>query len=244
MHSQRRLSYRHFGWVTAVAASLSLACLPACKHGPGSSSLSAKIDGRSNNKAARKMSGSANILMDDMKDPKAPFHFAYKGQQNVNDRFPLDKNAKPEMGPVTIAADLTSEEIDISEVRGDKKRETKAMKPNQLDWSMAQLSLIGALTSPSFAMAVGSPVASNAGSDSAGGTSCDKYVFDTTTAAGSQKAGLEIAKSMLTNIKDAKGTVWVAQNTGRLTKFNIDVDYADKSGNAWTEHYEGEVTPK
>lgn len=236
--------FRNFLGVAPVATFLSLVCMLACKSGPTSSPLSAKIEGGSANEIVKKMSESSKILMDNMKDPKAPFRFAYKGQQNINNRFPMDKTAKPEIGTVSLDADLSPGEIDITEMRGEKKSETKAKKASDLDWSMAQLSLIGALTNPTFAMAVGSPVVSSAGSDSAGGTSCDKYVFDTTTATGSQKAGMEIAKSMLTNIKDAKGTVWVAQNTGQLTKFNIDVDYADKNGNAWAEHYEGETTPK
>jgi hypothetical protein len=49
---------------------------------------------------------------------------------------------------------------------------------------------------------------------------------------------------MLTNVKDSRGTAWIAKDSGELVKFNIDTDYVDKNGHAWKEHYEGEVTPK
>jgi len=197
--------------------------------------------------ASRKLGNSMKLLTDSMKDPASPLHFSYKAQRNLNPRYPMDPNAKPEVGPVSLQADVAADSLHISETRGQKKEENKAKKPDQLAWSMGQLSLIGALADAGFALAFGTPVARPAGSDTVGGVATDKYVFDTSASLGSARAGLEIAQSMLggkVKYGAVKGSAWLDKTTNRLLKFNIDTDMSDQAGNSWKEHYEGEATRK
>ena len=113
-----------------------------------------------------------------------------------------------------------------------------------MSWAMANLSTLGVMTSPDFAIALGSSVTSPPTTDLVGGTPADKFSFDTTAATPAQKKGLEAARVVLTTIRDCKGTAWIARDSGLLIKFNIDVDYQDQNDHAWKEHYEGEVTPR
>jgi len=229
---------------TAFVACLAvIVLLVGCKSGV-SPTTSARLERATTGDAQSKLSNCMKLLLDSMEKPQAPFHYAFKGEENINPKYPMDKSAKPEVGPVDLQADISADEINITEVRGQKKTEHKAKKSDELGWPMAHLSLLGSLTSPGFAIAVGTTIARPAGSDTVGSVAAEKYEFDTSTATGAQKAGLEIAKSMLTNIESTKGTVWLEKDTGRLVKFNIDADLRDKAGNAWKEQYEGEVTPK
>ena len=192
----------------------------------------------------KKLQNCTKLLMDSMQKPSAPFHFSYKAQENINPKFPMDKTAKPEVGPVELEADISPDEIDIASVRGGKKTERKVMKTDPGGLALAQLDLIGPTTSTGILLAFGQLAARPSGPDSVGGVAADKYDFDTSAATGTNRAALDIAKSMLTNIQNTQGTVWLEKASGRLVKFNINADYADKNGNSWKEHYEGEVTPK
>ncbi len=40
------------------------------------------------------------LLMESLQKPTASYHFSYKAQENINPKFPMDKTAKPEVGPV------------------------------------------------------------------------------------------------------------------------------------------------
>jgi hypothetical protein len=191
-----------------------------------------------------KLTNCTKLLMDSMEKPSAPFHFSYKAQENINPKYPMDKTAKPEVGPVELEADISPDEIDTTAVRGGKKTESKVKKTDAGGLALAQLELIGPTTSTGILLAFGQLAARPSGSDSVGGVAADKYDFDTSTAVGTNRAALDIAKSMLTNIQNTQGTVWLEKTSGKLVKFNINADYADKNGNSWKEHYEGEVTPK
>ncbi|HVP37874.1 MAG TPA: hypothetical protein VMS93_01705 [Candidatus Saccharimonadales bacterium] len=190
---------------------------------------------------------SSSVLLEALTKPTDSFHFSYKGQVNVSTEYLTKPGAKPQMGPVTMEADVSPDAIDIAGVRGDKKLDTHAKKANQLDWSMAGLAMIGPLGDIGMAMAFASPAAREAGTEAVGGAPADKFTFDTRTATAEQKAGMEAAKRMLNGkleYGDINGTAWVAQADGRLVKFNIDAEVKDKAGNQWKEHHEGEVTPK
>jgi hypothetical protein len=216
-----------------------------CSKGPSptpTSSLSREH--ASSSDASQRIQHCTKLLMDSMQKPTAPFHFSYKGQENLNPKYPLDKKAKPEVGPVELEADISLEEIDLTSLRGEKKNELKAKRSDEGAWAFAQLDLVGPVTNTGILLAFGQAVARPAGSDTVGGVATEKYVFDTSTATGPTKSALEMAKTMMTNIKDTKGVVWLDKATGRLTKFNIDAEYSDKAGNSWKEHCEGEVTPK
>ena len=193
---------------------------------------------------SRRLSSGANKLLDAITKPTQAFHFSFKGQENINDKYPRDKTQAPEVGPVTLEADVSPDERDLVETRGQTKTESKAKKGEEMNWAMANLTLIGVLTDVNFSIALGSTLASSPSTDTVGTTIVDKYTYDTTLANPSQKMGLDVARGMLTSIKESKGTAWIAKDSGELVKFNIDTDYLDKDGHAWKEHYEGEVTPK
>ena len=215
---------------------------------PGSSTpasfASARADRDTGNDTRRKFGDCTKLLLESLEKPTAPFRFSYKAQENINPKFPADKTAKPEVGPVEVVADSTPDQIAITVVRGNKKTEQKAAKTDQLAWSMATLELIGPVAGTGVLLAFGQPVAQPAGSDTVGGVAADKYDFDTSTATGTTKAGLEIAKSMLTSIQSTRGTIWLEKSTGKLVKFNIDTDFADRNNTSWKEHHEGEVIPR
>jgi hypothetical protein len=244
----------------ALLACLVIAGSPACKGStstssstrsastPGSSPpasfASARADRATSNDTKRKFGDCTRLLLESLEKPTAPFRFSYKAQENINPKFPADKTAKPEVGPVEVVADSTADELNITIVRGNKKTEQRAAKTDQLAWSMATMELIGPVAGTGILLAFGQPVAQATGSDTVGGVAADKYDFDTSTATGTTKAGLEIAKSMLTSIQSTRGTVWLEKSTGKLVKFNIDTDFADKNKTAWKEHHEGEVVPR
>jgi hypothetical protein len=193
---------------------------------------------------ARRLSSGANKLLDAMSKPTQSFHFSYQGQENINEKYPQDKTQTPKVGPVTLEADISPEENDIVETRGQTKTTSKAKKADALNWGMGNLALLGVMTNVNFSIAVGSTVASSPTNELVGNTLTEKYAYDTTLANPTQKMALEMARSLLTTINDSKGTAWIAKDSGMMVKFNIDTDYLDKNGQAWKEHYEGQVTPK
>jgi hypothetical protein len=190
------------------------------------------------------MSNGANKLLEAMTKPTQSFHLSFKGEQNINDKYPMDKTQAPKLGPVTLEADISPDGNDIVETRGQTKTESKAKKGDELSMAMANLSLVGVMTDVNLNIALGSSVATSPSSDLVGTTMADKYTYDTTQANPTQKMALDVVRTMLTSIKDSEGTVWIAKDSGRMIKFNIDSEYEDKTGHTWKEHYEGEVTPK
>jgi len=217
--------------------------LSACGTKPSPSS-SAPMERANVPDSQRKLQRSTNLMMDAINKPTMPIHFSYKGQQNLNDKYPREESAKPEVGPIQIEADISPDALNLTETRGGKKTERKIAKSDAAGMAFARLDLLGPLMNVTMVTAVGTPVAQPAGSDAVEGAAADKFQFDTATATGPKAAGVQMAKSMLTNFQNVKGTVWVDQSSGRLSKFNLDADFADKAGNTWKEHYEGEVTPK
>jgi len=229
-----------------LAGWMLVAALLACKDNstPVVSSSPAVRTSKPNMTDARRLSEGANKLMDAMNKPKTSFHFSFKGQGNINDKYASDRTQSPEVGPVALQADISPEEINLTETRGSITKTSKAKKGDELNWAMANLTTLGVMTSPNFVIAVGSSVTAPPSTDLVGATPADKFTFDTTTATPSQKMGLDAARMILTTIKDCKGTAWIAKDSGLLIKFNIDADYLDKNNHAWKEHYEGDVTPK
>ncbi len=184
------------------------------------------------------------LLMESLQKPTASYHFSYKAQENINPKFPMDKTAKPEVGPVEVEADVSPDQVSLTSLRGTQKTEQQATKADQLAWSMTNLELIGPVTSTAIMLAFGQMVAEPAGSGTAGGVDADKFEFDTSTATGTTKTGMDIARSMITNLQSTKGAVWLEKSTGKLVKFDIDASFANQQANSWKEHYEGEVTLK
>ena len=196
------------------------------------------------NDIKQKLSRCTSLLMESFQKPTASYHFSYKAQENINPKFPRDKAAKPEVGPVEVEADISPDQLNLASVRGKQKTDHKAANTDQLGWSMANLELIGPVTSTGMMLAFGQMVAQPAGSGTAGGVDADRYDFDTNTATGPTKTGMDIARAMITNLQSSKGTVWLEKSTGKLVKFDIDANFADSQSNAWMEHYQGEVSLK
>jgi hypothetical protein len=229
----------------APACLVLLAALVACNKSSTSVNSSAPATHAStpNLTDATRLSDGATKLMDAMDKPTKSFHFSFKGEENINMKYQQDKTQAPKVGPVALLAEISPEEISLTETRGSTTTTSKAKKGDDMSWAMANLTTLGVMTSPNFAIAVGSSVTSSPVTDLVGAIPADKFTFDTKAANPSQKVGLDAARSILTTIKDCKGTAWIAKDSGLLIKFNIDTDYVDKNNHAWTEHYEGEVTP-
>jgi hypothetical protein len=219
-----------------------VAALLACNNSstPEVRTLPAPSASTPNMTDAKRLSDGAGKLIDAMKKPAGSFHFSFKGQENIGE----DKTQPPQMGPVALQADISPEEINLTETRGSTTTPTKAKKGDELNWGMANLATLGVMTSPDLVIAVGSAVTAPPSADLVGATPADKFTFNTTAATPSQKMRLDAARMVLTTIQDCKGTAWIAKDSGLLIKFNIDADYLDKNNHSWKEHYEGEVTPK
>ena len=232
--------------IFAMLAGLTLvAALFACNNNstPVVSSVPAPRGSMPNMTDAKRLSDGANKLMDAMNKPTTSFHFSFKGQENISTRYG-HRRSRHRLARWLLQADISPEEINLTETRGSTTKTSKAKKGDEMNWAMANLTTLGVMTSPNFVIAVGSSVTSPPSTDLVGTTPADKFTFDTTTATPSQKMGLEAARAVLTTIKDCKGTAWIAKDSGLLIKFNIDADYVDRNNHAWKEHYEGDVTPK
>jgi len=193
---------------------------------------------------AKRLSDGANKLMAAIKNPVGSFRFSFNGQENINDKYPQDQTQAPQVGPVALQADISPEEINLKQVQGAMTKTWKAKRSEETHWAMANLTTLGVMTHPTFVIAVGSTVTSSPSTDLVGATLADKFVFDTTAAAPSQKMGLAAARAVLSKIKDCKGTAWIAKDSGLLIKFDIDAEFSDSYNHGWKEHYEGIVTPE
>ncbi len=189
---------------------------------------------------AKRLSDGASKLMEAMEKPTTSFHFSYKGEVNLNQ----DKTQSPQVGPVALQAEVSPDEINLIETLGSTRKTAKAKRHDDTNWAIANVSTLGLMTSPNFVIALGSTVTSPPNTDVVGATFADKFTFDTAVVMPSQKLGLAAARAVLPNIKECRGTAWIAEDSGLLIKFNIDADYLDQYNHAWKEHYEGSVTPK
>ena len=189
---------------------------------------------------AQRLSNGASKLIERMRRPTVSFHFSYKGRESLNE----DKTNPPQVGPVVLQADISPEEITVIQTRIGISRTSKAKYGDEVNWGMANLMTLGAMTHPTLVIAMGASVTSPPVSDMVGRTLADKFTFDTSSATETQKIGLQRARMVVSSIKDCKGTAWIANDSGLLVKFNIDADYTDKNSYSWQEHYEGEVSPK
>ncbi len=243
-HSAHKLHSGTAAWAAGLIVTLFLA---GCATKPSGTISASRERAMGRGDASRKLGDGIKLLMDSVSKPTGAFHFSYKGQKNINPKFPQTPNAKPEVGPFEIEADVSADELAISETKGKEKKTTKAMKTDQLGYPMAQLELTGALLDPSFTLAFGGIVARSAGSETVEGVAADKYEFDSTTAPATAKASMETAMAMLggkVKFKSVKGTAWTDKATGRLVKLNVDSELTDQAGDNWKEHDEFVVSPK
>lgn len=194
----------------------------------------------------KKVGDGLTLLSKSIDKPQAAFHFSYQSRENLNPRFPSQAGSKLEMGTVEVEADITPDDVAVSETRGGKKTETKANKSDPM-FGLAKLPVLGSLLGATFPLAFASPTARFAGSDTVGGAAADKYDMDTSTADAATQTGIAMAGAMLggkVSIKSVKGSAWLEKSSGRLVKFNVDTDLSTQDGQSWQEHYEAVVTPK
>ncbi len=190
---------------------------------------------------AKRLNDGATKLLAAMKRPTRAFRFAYTGQENLS----ADKAEVPAVGPVTLLADISPEEISLAETRGKTVTTTHARYGDDVEWGIANLKSLRVMTSPTLAIALGASVTEPPGIDLVDKISADRFAFDTTLQnSPSEERGLEAARLVVTSIQNCKGTVWIAEDSGQVVKFNIDADFRDSNHHAWKEHYEGLVTPK
>lgn len=245
--TKRRPALLERGWITGMACLAVAGLLAGCKSNapPTVTTQAVTTQGASRptaNTASARLRKSTKILSAAMEHPQAPFHYSYKGQQNVNDRYAFDKTLKPQVAAVTMEADLSPDEVSITSMRGGKKEDRNAKKSDQGGWMGAQLSLTASVTGPLMVVDLFAGLATEAGSDTVGGVAADKFTFDSSNVPATQKFEYDAIKPP--QIKAIKVAAWLAKNSGELVKFNIDESNLDERGNAWDEHYEGEVTPK
>ncbi|MBI5836335.1 MAG: hypothetical protein HZB25_03730 [Candidatus Eisenbacteria bacterium] len=236
-----------------LALSLALIALAGCgkKSGdtstltPGGTSTQGGTAGTRSD--AERLGSAGTATMTALTEPMDPVHYSYKGEVNVNNEFPREPKSEPKLGPVTLEADVDSNDIVISGVRGDKKIDSSAKKTREGDWAMIKMAFLGAPTDVAFTLAFASPCAVPAGTENVAGVDGDKFTFDTRTATAEQKVGMEAAAKFLSaqvHHDAIYGWGVVDRVKGRLIRFNFDAELSDKNGHKWKEHHEGELTPK
>lgn len=229
-----------------IAGTLLISVLAACNNAPTppENPTAAPVISVPNITDARRLSDGASKLMEAMKWPTKSFRFTFQGKEKIGGNRAPDDNKAPQVGSIALQADISPQEIDLAETRGGATRTTKAKKGDEMGWAMANLTMLGVMTSPNLVIALGSSVTQPPTTDLVGTESTDKFTFDTSTATPSQRRGVQAARMVLTTLRECKGTAWIAKDSGVLVKFNVDADYQDKNQHTWNEHYEGEVTPK
>jgi hypothetical protein len=234
------------GWIAGMACLAVAGLLAGCKSSaPPTATTEATATQRASrptaNTVSERLRKSTKILTAAMDHPKTPFHYSYKGQQNVTEHYAFNKTLKPQVGTVTMEADVSPDEMIITSMWGGKKEDHNAKKSDEFGWGGAQLSLMANVTEPVQWIDVLAGFATEAGSDTVGGVAADKFTFDSSTVTAAQK--FEYDAVMPSLCKAIKVAAWVAKDSGELVKFTIDESIADERG-AWEEHREGEVTPK
>ncbi|HEY6305235.1 MAG TPA: hypothetical protein VI488_02100 [Candidatus Angelobacter sp.] len=213
-----------------------------------SSGIAVPVSGHSGGaQDPKKVTDGIKRLMDSLEKPEAPFHFSYQAKENVNPKFPMQAGELPKLGPVTVEADVSSDDVSVTENRNGKQTQSKASKSDPAGLGLAKLGVMGCMLDATFPFAYGGVTAHSAGSGSVGGVAADKFDMDTTTADASTQTALAMLGGMLNGkvkIKSVKGSAWLEKSSGRLVKFNLDTDLSTQDGQSWQEHYEALVTPK
>jgi hypothetical protein len=213
-----------------------------------SSGFSVPLSGHSGRaQDSKKVTDGMKRLMDSFEKPDAPFHFSYQAKENVNPKFPMQAGELPKLGPVTVEADVSSDDVSVTENRNGKQTQSKAGKSDAAGYGLAKLGVMSCMLEVTFPFAYAGPTAQSAGTDAVGGVTTDKYDMDTTTADASTQAALAMLGGMFNGkvkIKSVKGSAWLEKSSGRLVKFNLDTDMSTQDGHSWQEHYEAVATPK
>jgi len=238
------------GPVALLAACLIATAFAGCQSKPAgaspgfSGSSSASRSGQEQD--SKKVSSGIKLLMDSIEKPQATVHFSYQASENVNPKFPMQAGELPKVGVVSLEADISSDEVAVTENRAGKQTETKASK-SDMGFAMAKLDVMGCMLEVTFPFAYAGITAESAGSDTVGGMPADKFNMDTTTADASKQAALAMLSGMFNGkvkINSVKGSAWLEKSTGRLVKFDLNTDLSAQDGHTWQEHYQALVTAK
>lgn len=234
------------GWIIGMACLAVAGLLASCQRSapPTATTQATATQGASRptaNTASARLRNSTKILTAAIEHPKTPFHYSYKGQQNVTEHYAFNKTLKPQVGAVTMEADVSPDEMIITSMWGGKKEDHNAKKSDEGGWGNAQLSLTSNVTPSLMMIDLLADLATEAGSDTVGGVAADKFTFDSSTVTAAQQFQYNVIRP--SQYKAIKVAAWVAKDSGELVKFNIDESIADERG-AWDEHLEGEITPK
>ena len=234
------------GWIIGMACLAVAGLLASCQKSapPTATTQATATQGASRptvNTVSARLRNSTKILTATIEHPKTPFHYSYKGQQNVTEHYAFNKILKPQVGAVTTEADVSPDEMIITSMWGGKKEDYNAKKSDESGWTNAQLSLAANVTDSIMMIDLLAGLATEAGSDTVGGVAADKFTFDSSTVTAAQQFEYNVIRP--SQYKAIKVAAWVAKDSGELVKFNIDESIADERG-AWEEHREGEVTPK
>jgi hypothetical protein len=246
LKTKKRPTLFERGWIIGMACLAVAGLLASCQKSapPTATTQATATQGASRptvNTVPERLRKSIKILSDTMEHPKTPFHYSYKGQQNVTEGYDFHKTLKPQVGAVTLEADVSPDEMIITSMWGGKKEDHNAKKSDELGWGGAQLSLMANVTGSTMMIDLLAGLATEAGSDTVGGVAADKFTFDSSTVTAAQKFEYDAINP--SQCKAIKVAAWVAKDSGELVKFNIDESIADERG-AWDEHREGEITPK
>jgi hypothetical protein len=183
-----------------------------------------------------------SILLKALTEPQYPLNFSYTAQTQISNRFPMQAGSKPEIGPLSVKAEVTPDEITVDSIRGTKKEHQSARKADAMGWPMIKLALLGPVGNLSMNLAFAAPVAKKAETKPVNGVEADIFTFDTRTASIEQKAGIAMAQSILkgrVKVDAIYGTIAVDKETGRIATFNYDLELSETSGQTWKEHHEG-----
>jgi hypothetical protein len=107
------------GWIAGMAYLAVAGLLAGCQRSapPAATTQATATQGASRptvNTVSERLKKSTKILMDTLEHPKTPFHYSYKGQQNVTEHYAFNKTLKPQVGTVTMEADVSPDEMIIT----------------------------------------------------------------------------------------------------------------------------------
>ncbi len=99
-------------WIILLAGLALATALVGCKSNPVSSETSGNAPkpqpSTPDTTDARRLSNGANKLLDALTKPTNSFHFSYKGQVNINEKYFRDRTQAPHVGPVNVEADVST----------------------------------------------------------------------------------------------------------------------------------------
>jgi hypothetical protein len=103
---KKRPTLLEAGWIAGLARLAVAGLLAGCKSSApptakSQATATQEVSPLAANTAPARLRNGAKILTAAIAYPKTPFHYSYKGQQNVTANYNFDKTAKPQVGAVS-----------------------------------------------------------------------------------------------------------------------------------------------